>query len=188
MTMLQYRGSRPATSKVICDVIQEINDAVEKKLSRGVKELTTRVSGDTTWADCKLYCESEALSLPKPAIRFKVIDLVMRTDVMTFADDELSDFLDTIAGFMNIDMLSSVKLEPAQREARRLISGSPAYNKARGRLLTICDQVLPKEPSAAAAAAEEATEQGNSRVPCFARARRKPKLLGFARGRRRRHV
>ena len=144
LTMLQVIGSRKITPEVICMVIDEVNKMTEKKLCKGVKEITTRESGDVSGFDCQLYCEHKSLSLPKPGIVFKTIDLQDRTDVPTFLDDDLSEFLDIIASFMNVDTLSAVDLQPAQRKAQKNILASPAYLSARMRLLAICDHVVPQ--------------------------------------------
>ena len=143
LTMLQVIGSRIITPEVICRVIDEVNTTTDKKLCKGVKEITTRVSGDVSDLDCQLYCEHKSLSLPKPGIVFKIIDLQGRTDVPTFVDDELSEFLDTLASFMNVDMLSAQDLQPAQRTAQRNILNSAAYLRARARVVAICDHVVP---------------------------------------------
>ena len=144
LTMLQVIGSRAITPEVICMVIDEVNKMTEKKLCKGVKEITTRESGDVSGFDCQLYCEHKSLSLPKPGIVFKTIDLQGRTDVPTFLDDGLSEFLDIIASFMNVDTLSAVDLKPAERKAQKNILNSPAYLSARMRLLAICDHVVPQ--------------------------------------------
>ena len=105
LTILQMLGSRIITPQVICRVIDEVNMMTDKKLCKGVKEVKTRVSGDVSQFDCRLYCKHKSLSLPKPGIPFKTIDLKDRTDVPTFADDDLSELLDTIASFMNLHYL-----------------------------------------------------------------------------------
>ena len=143
LTMLQMIGSRIITSEVICSVIDEVNTMTEKKLCKGVKEITTRISGDVSDLDCQLYCEHKSLSLPKPGLAFKTIDLQGRTDVPTFVDDELSEYLDTLASFMNVDMLSAQDLQPAQRTAQRNVLNSAAYLRARARVVAICDHVVP---------------------------------------------
>ena len=143
LTMLQMLGSRIITPQVICRVIDEVNMMTDKKLCKGVKEVKTRVSGDVSQFDCQLYCERKSLSLPKPGIAFKVIDMKDRTDVPTFADDDLSEFLDTIASFMNVDMVSPIGLAPAQKLAQRSILSSPAFLTSRTRMLRICEQVVP---------------------------------------------
>jgi hypothetical protein len=66
-----------------------------------------------------------------------------RTDVPTFADDDLSEFLDTIASFMSVDLLSPIGLAPAQKLAQRSILSSPAFLTSRTRMLRICEQVVP---------------------------------------------
>ena len=150
LTMLQMIGSRIITSEVICSVIDEVNTMTEKKLCKGVKEITTRVSGDVSDLDCQLYCEHKSLSLPKPGIVFKTIDLQGRTDVPTFVDDELSEFLDSLASFMNVDMLSASDLKPAERTTQRSILSSPAYLSAIVRMMAICDYVVPPASSSSA--------------------------------------
>ena len=119
LTMLQVIGSRTITAEVICMVIDEVNKMTEKKLCKGVKEIVTRESGDVSRFDCQLYCEHKSLSLPKPGLAFKIIDLQGRTDVPTFVDDELSEYLDTLASFMNVDMLSAQDLKPAEHKGPR---------------------------------------------------------------------
>ena len=109
--MLQVIGSRAITPEVICMVIDEVNKMTEKKLCKGVKEITTRESGDGSGFDCQLYCKHKSQSLPKPGIVFKTIDLQDRTDVPTLLDKDLSEFLDDIASFMNVDMLSAIPPE-----------------------------------------------------------------------------
>ena len=143
LTMLQVLGSRAITPQIICRVIDEVNTMTEKKLCKGVRELTTRVSGDV---HRYLYCEHKSLSLPKPGIAFKTIDLKGRADVPTFDDDELPEFLDTLASFMNVDLLSPASLAPAQRLAQRNILTSPTYLRARTRLQAICGQIDPPDP------------------------------------------
>ena len=143
LTMLQMLGSRIITPQVICRVIDEVNMMTDKKLCKGVKEVKTRVSGDVSEFHCQLYCEHKSLSLPKPGIAFKVIDLKDRTDVPTFADDDLSELLDTIASFMNVDLVSSIGLALAQKLAQRSILSSPAFLTSRTRMLRTCEQVVP---------------------------------------------
>jgi hypothetical protein len=145
LTMLQVLGSRAITPQVICMVIDEVNTMTEKKLCKGVKELTTRLSGDVSGFDCYLYCEHKSLSLAKPGFAFKTIGLKGRDDVPTFDDDELSEFLDTLASFMNVDLLSPTGLAPAQRLAQRNILTSPSYLRARTRLQAICGQIDPPD-------------------------------------------
>ena len=150
LAMLQVFGSRAITPQIICTVIDEVNAMTEKKLCKGVRELTTRVSGDVSAFDCQPYCEHKSLSLPKPGIAFKIMDVKGRTDVPTFSGDELSEFLDTLASFMNVDLLSPASLAPAQRLAQRNILTSPTYLRARTRLQAICGQIDPPDSSSPA--------------------------------------
>ena len=115
---------------------------------KGVKEMVTVRSSDIDpWLECQLYCEDKRLSLPGPGRAFKTISLKGRKDIPMFNEEQLERFLDMCVSFMNVDM--TTPLQPAAKASMRRVLESPVYKETRGRLMAICDQVLPYQMKSA---------------------------------------
>ena len=99
--MLAMLGDRDITTEHILQVIEEANNVLDNKLTKGINEVQLRVSKSTRGLHCQLYCEDRRLSLPRDGMYFKTIMLKdVDREVFQFDNESLMSFLDLCACFM----------------------------------------------------------------------------------------
>ena len=166
-TLTELHGTTVTTAALL-KVISDMNDRIEQRLSKGVREMVTVRSlglDECPYDDWKgwmehvrLYCENDVLSMAVTGTHFKAIDLNMcREPVGRFTSSGLSSFLDVLAGCLNVD--STVPVEPALRRTRWTLMESRGFKEARGRLLAIAGHVIAPERCLSGACAAEELEE-----------------------------
>ena len=161
--LLDALNGRALTRHSIVRVIAELNVAVERKLLSGVRELVSYQARPIENAHWTLYCESSKLSIKKENTWHTAINTkAVAGGIPTLSEEYLEMFLETAAASLDIEMATAV--EPAQKEARKMLMESPTFQRARERLALVSSETVPRVhrvppttgPAAAAAEYEEA--------------------------------
>ena len=139
-TALQYLGDKPITKENLLQVIQTANTEVERKFSKGVREvvaLTSRVppQADLDYYNCRVVCEDTRLSLNASGVKYLAVDL-QGTKVETMEDGEMEDLLMTMSAGLAVEAV--VPDGPSQRKLQWEIVQSGAFKHTRQLMAQIC--------------------------------------------------
>ena len=137
---MQYLGGKPITKENLLQVIQTANTEVERKFSKGVREvvaLTSRVppQADLDYYNVRVTCEDPRLSLNASGVKYLAVDLQGKK-VETMADGEMEDLLLTMSAGLAVEAVEPEG--PAQRKLQWEIMQSPAFQRARVLMQQIC--------------------------------------------------
>ena len=128
--MLAMIGGRDVTTARTLQVIEEANNVLDNKLTKGINEVQLRVSKSTQGLRCQLYCEDRRLSLPRDGMYFKTIMLKdVDREVFHFDNEPLMSFLDLCACFMNIE--NGPTSGPAASRIKKKTQSSKLFQMAR---------------------------------------------------------
>lgn len=128
-TMLTALEGKPVTKATLLAVIAEINDRVEARLGQLV-ETKTFTSKDPRSLGVKPYCEDERLSMKRPGLTYKAIDITLcRSKPAPLDPDDLELLIDVAASFMDIE--GTTPAGPAMKQTQNKLCASKNVLMAR---------------------------------------------------------
>ena len=128
-TMLTALEGKPVTKATLLAVIAEINDRVDARLGQLV-ETKTFTSKDPRSLGVKPYCEDERLSMKRPGLTYKAIDITSCRSKPTPLDpDDLELLIDVAASFMDIE--GATPAGPAMKQTQNKLCASKNVFMAR---------------------------------------------------------
>jgi hypothetical protein len=138
LQMLRKLGDKQVTPQNLLSVISEINQESHQRLGH-LAETRTVFSRDPRVVvndSIRIYCESEALSLNRAGVRYKVIDMSMfagSKNMVQITPDELDFLLDSAIAFSDVEQY--VPKGPAEKSIKAEVMQSPAFLNARLKLV-----------------------------------------------------
>jgi hypothetical protein len=141
-TALRFIGKKAITKEVLLMAIQQANDEIHAKFSRGMREVrpyTSRIPSklDMDYAGVRVVCEDTRLSLRAAGVVYLGLDLKDKLkEIGDMPMDELDELLDNAAAGLSVEAV--VPNGPSERRIQWDIQQSPGFQRTRVLMAQLC--------------------------------------------------
>jgi len=146
--MFEMLNGQPPTKDLILRIIDELTSEVENKLLDLLPEIRTFHAADPSkhwWAkNFQPHCEDSRLSIQKVGQAFHAADLSSLPSLpseLTFSQVEA--LIEVLCASVNFEVCAGKG--PAEKALVERLRANQGVQRARRRMLAICDQVLPRQ-------------------------------------------